>query len=63
MGDETKTGIFMMRTSVISCPPERGLVKRLLGYEGFTGERARASSSCLTVSASPSAIIHLNYED
>jgi hypothetical protein len=63
VGDETKTGIFMMRESVISCPSEGGLVKRLHGYEGFTGERDRASANCLTVSASSSAIIHLSYED
>jgi hypothetical protein len=50
-GDETKTGIFMMGESLISCPPQEGLVKRPHGYEGFTGERAKARSNCLTMSA------------
>jgi len=51
VGDETKTGIFMMGESLISCPPQGGLVKRPHGYEGFTGERAKARSNCLTMSA------------
>ena len=31
-----------MGESLISWPPQGGLVKRPHGYEGFTGERAKA---------------------
>jgi hypothetical protein len=51
VGHETKTGIFMTEESLISCPPQGGLVKRLHGYERFTGQRAKARSNCLTMSA------------
>ena len=54
VGHETKTGIFMMRESLISCPPQGGLVKSLHGYKRFTGQRAKARSNCLTVAAAKS---------